>query len=140
MSAQFTAYKHANDCFIVVLQSLPDTISNLGRPGVVDMYHAKFRMNRALVVDIYHRDTKEKKTSVTSMHDSNFVYTVGQIVSEPRYDPDQSEVCTQGIHFFLTEEAAYHFGYIECLTPENGVVKSWSDNGRLEYEVHYKDA
>ena len=41
-----------------------------------------------------------------SLHDENFVYRVGEIVSVPDANLDPREVCTAGIHFFLTREEA----------------------------------
>jgi uncharacterized protein YjbI with pentapeptide repeats len=41
-----------------------------------------------------------------SIHDPNFVYRVGEIVSVPAANLDPREVCTAGIHFFLTREEA----------------------------------
>ena len=41
-----------------------------------------------------------------SIHDPDFVYRVGEIVSVPDANLDPREVCTAGIHFFLTREEA----------------------------------
>jgi hypothetical protein len=66
---------------IVTLELLPDSKTNESRNGVVDSNYAKFRCDKARVVDIvnfYNGITLDRDTS---FHRPNFVYRKGDIVS-----------------------------------------------------------
>lgn len=54
------------------------------------------------------------------------VYEVGKQAHPDKYDPEGYNVCSHGIHFFLTLEAAicYDFG-----------ISYWDDNGRLVINI-----
>jgi hypothetical protein len=47
-----------------------------------------------------------KGMTFRSHHDKEFTYTLGQVVSEPKYDDDIRVECAPGIHFFMTKEEA----------------------------------
>ena len=47
---------------------------------------------------------------VQGIHDSNTVYQVGKITKADSFDPDISQDCTHGIHFFPTKEEAEEWG------------------------------
>ncbi len=127
-------YKSAGD-YIVKLKFLKDTKSNLSRENVVDKNYAKFRCNKALVVSIKHKENSSQLYIISSNFSKSFVYTVGQIIEVKDYDERINFLCSKGIHFYLSEEAAY----FHKLKPRNGLFKSWYDNGQLEKEFIYKN-
>ena len=67
----------------------------------------KCRVSKALVVSIFNRDKIEVTGPVSSLYDSFFTYTVGQVV-EPRepFDMDRWNECSAGIHCFITRYEA----------------------------------
>lgn len=117
--------------------------TNEKREGVVDPLHAKFRTASAYVVDIENFKTNEKMSEDVSIHDSTFVYKVGEEVKVCDYDEDIDEICSPGIHYFKTREVAeswflnrdpFHLDH-----PYNGLYRRWYSTGRLEIECTYKD-
>lgn len=128
-------YKSAGDFIIELIINKADR-NNLNR-NVHDKNYAKYRIERAFVDKIYHKfNNKKELTEIISDWDANFKYRKGEYVTEITYDPDIDNVCTTGIHFYLTFEAAYYhnFGYPNNYT---GEYKSWYSNGRLEVICQY---
>jgi hypothetical protein len=56
-------------------------------------------------------DTKWRTTKkvFASKHNPDFMYRVGETVTEPRYNNDSRIECTNGIHFFETLKAALEY-------------------------------
>ena len=122
------AYLSAKNC-IVVLEIPVDARTNLDRSDVVEMSHAKFRCNEAMVVDIYNKQTKDRVDEIASHSDPCFNYRVGEMIKK-KYSLDSNAVYTGVIHFYLTEESAYYHD----LTVRDGVGKEWYPNGRMRVE------
>ena len=123
---KFTAYKSA-DGSVVTLEIPVGSLTNINRKDVVDPNRAEFRCSKALVLEIRDKDTNETANSISSDVDKTFQYIVDETV-EPRekYDLDPDKVCASGIHFFLTQVAAYDYDRII----ENGLYQDWYPNGR----------
>ena len=67
----------------------------------------KCRCDKALVIRIEEIDGAiSNKTWVASSSDSNFVYEIGKEVSEPKFNADRWNECSNGIHFFINKETA----------------------------------
>jgi hypothetical protein len=135
-------YKSCQKKWIVTLKTLEDTITNISRPlspiGVADAQHAKFRGNKFMVVRI--EDKHDPTITIDSVANSCYansklVYTVGEIVEVPDYDMNLNKICSTGIHFFLSKEAA--FQYERC--GNDGVHIMYHENGNRCYESTYVD-
>jgi len=87
--------------FILKLQIIGDRTSTLvGR---------KCRTSKVKVLSAFNSDGSETTETVfKSLHDKNFKYTVGKIVTS-EYDSDIRFECTSGIHFFLTKKEAAEY-------------------------------
>lgn len=128
-----------HDYLITLKLSLNDgrTKTNLSRTSeFFDKNYAKFRTNRAYVVDIVNKKTNEKVTTIESNFTSSFKYKVGEMIEEKSYDTYNNSVCSSGIHFFLSQERAYFYDGYHL---ENGVFKHWGDDGKLCEISHYKN-
>jgi hypothetical protein len=105
----------------------------------VDSNYAKFRCDKARVVDIvnfYNGITLDRDTS---FHRPNFVYRKGDIVST-YYDPQINEVCSSRIHYFKTQDAAISWWYRQKdKHPKNGVLTWWYDSGEKYRKLVYKE-
>lgn len=128
--------------FIIELDINSCALTNLHRP-VKDKNYAKYRCNRAHVVRIYDKFTELDVPSIKSDYDSNFIYIVGQTVEVPLFNEKINEICTSGIHFYLTKEVAYYHNldyYIFDKEIYNTYLsKSWSDDGQLIKKCNYKN-
>lgn len=108
--------------------------TNLNRDNVLDKRYAKFRTNKVYVTKIQHKTTKLEIDEICSHYDKNFIYKVGKIMIDDKYDENINIVMASGIHFYLTEMPAY---YCTNIRPLNGIHIEWYDNGILEIEASY---
>lgn len=96
----FIGWKWASDC-LVKLRIPEDAQRSSGTSR-------KCRCDKAEVLEITRDGEPVEETY--SDHDFNFMYRVGEIVEEPRYNPDRWKICTSGIHFFMTKDEAENYG------------------------------
>ena len=95
---QFIGWKKCQGEFIVKLRI----------PAKAKRSHGaerKCRCSEAVPVLIVDADGKSVKTA-KSLHDSKFIYTVGKTAKPDGFDEDRWNVCSHGIHFYLTREEA----------------------------------
>ena len=132
-------YKSSGNYIIKLRIDLEDdeTKTNLNRTNVeeCDKMFARYRTNKAFVMEIYDKDTKTQITEIYSEYTPSFKYTVGAYVYENTYDDDASKTTVAGIHFFLVEEIAFYWNKQIA----NGIFKKWYDNGKLERHFNYKN-
>lgn len=98
----FVAWKKANG-YIVKLEIPADArrSSATGR---------KCRCDKAKVIEIQELDgSPSELTEVASVYDRNFVYRVGEIAEEPKYDENRWKECAPGIHFFINRQEAVDY-------------------------------
>jgi len=70
----------------------------------------KCRCSKALVLSIENKDgSLSDIKSVNSDHSGSFIYEVGQIVEEPKFDENRFNECSSGIHFFISREMAVKY-------------------------------
>jgi antitoxin component YwqK of YwqJK toxin-antitoxin module len=122
------------DKFIVVLAKLPQTMTNEARSNIVDKRYAKFRADTLFVVKIVHKMDQDKKiNSVTNTihYDKKIIYESGKTINVEDYDENMEEICSTGIHYFLSYKAAFFY--------ESDTKFKWSDNGRKESKIKYLD-
>lgn len=119
-------YKKAvcDDERVLVTLLIPEGAqTNINRTNVYDARFAKFRTDKAIVLSIEGIETGKEYTSARSMRDCAFVYNVGQTVRSD-FDRTLEDVCTSGIHFFLTRECAKFYATYSG-------AHDWDDNGML---------
>jgi antitoxin component YwqK of YwqJK toxin-antitoxin module len=103
-----------NNPWFVVLKKCADTLTNESRE-VDDSNHAKYRANHLLVVDIFNPDNpnitsekiRHKSRHYLGLEPTKIVYEKGQIIKADSFNKNIYYVCTNGIHFFKTPNAAF---------------------------------
>ena len=65
----------------------------------------KCRASKAIVLDITN-ENGEQIDSAVSIHDSNFIYNIGETVEVECFDDNRWKECSTGIHFFITRGEA----------------------------------
>ena len=98
-------YKIAGNC-LVVLQIPKRAKTNESRP-VTHRQTAKYRCDEARVMSIVHLKKGKHSSCVSSSWDTSFKYRVGKKVRVSNYDCDSTNVCSNGIHYFLNPVGAY---------------------------------
>lgn len=98
----FVAWKKANG-YIVKLE-IPEDARRSSATG------RKCRCDKAKVIEIQELDgSSSELTEVASGYDRNFVYRVGKIAEEPKYDESRWKECAPGIHFFINRQEAVDY-------------------------------
>ena len=101
-TGSFIGYKKANE-YIVELEIL----QNARRCSATSR---KCRCDKAKVLSIQYLDGNIASIkSISSEYDSDFIYTVGEIVEEPDYNEDRWDECSEGIHFFINRQEAVDY-------------------------------
>jgi antitoxin component YwqK of YwqJK toxin-antitoxin module len=137
-------YKSCEKNWIVYLQPIEGTITNVGRDNVVDPKYAKFRGNKFMVAKIEHKyDVNLTTKSVVSSgyRQKSLTYHLGEMVAVEDYNMNKNIICTTGIHFFLTREAAFSYEkpigkYLKQLS---GPYTTYHDNGVKRSETTYEN-
>lgn len=70
----------------------------------------KCRASCAQVLDIYDLQGEHYSSAYSVYYiDDGFIYRIGHTVYSDSFNDDPMEVCTHGIHFFLTEDEAWNY-------------------------------
>jgi hypothetical protein len=131
-------YKSCGE-YVVILERLLDTITNENRnniPNEQSKPFAKYRGNKFLVKDIFHKFNSTKK--VSSISSSNFnqnklEYEIGKIIIPDDFDTDLEKVCSNGIHYFLKLERAFYYSLQKI---QNGEYLEWYEMVNNVQNVH----
>ncbi len=124
---------------IVMLELLEDSKTNEKRDDVVNDKYAKFRCDKAKVIDITNVKTGETMEKDLSIWNRGFDYTVGEIVKTD-FNTNLNVICTVGIHYFKTKEAALSWFYRKSsIIFPDGKWIWWYENGDKSSEGTYKD-
>lgn len=81
-----------------------------------DNLFRKCRAERAFVEGVY-SNTSGRKIKLPKNHklrscwDPRFAYEIGKKVEPVSYDPSEYEICTPGIHFFMTKREAQSYQF-----------------------------
>lgn len=102
---------------------------------VYDSEFASYRCSRALIVDIYDKITNQQVDHVRSDYDKKFVYIRGRYVYVLDYDTNMNNICTAGIHFYLSKVPAYYHNLIS--SDFSGEYKEWDPDGRPTKKTTY---
>lgn len=133
-----TAYKVAADAsgepVIVVLGILKNAITNESRKNIIFEWTAKYRTDKAKVINIYYPQTKNKLKKAYSIHCTlnPITYEIGKDISVPNFDRNLENVCSTGIHYYKSIRPLNSYFY-------NGINKDkfvqYYDNGQPYREV-----
>jgi hypothetical protein len=101
-SGSFIAWKKAHGCIVKLL--IP---KNARRSSATTR---KCRADKAKVLAIETEDGKPSGLEcVSSDHDIDFLYKIGETVEEPNFCEDRFEECAAGIHFFVNRQEAVNY-------------------------------
>ncbi len=125
-------------CLVVLKKPNENFQCNENRKRVIDKNFAKFRCNGLITVAIYNMYTKQfvnylyhRIRLVSGSYE--IAYEVKNISIPDDYDQNLDVICTSGIHYFLSLEAAlnYKYGILErYVTGDDGLYRiTYSDEG-----------
>jgi len=138
-SSKMIGYKLAssNSCNVIVTLRIPnDSKTNINRSDIVDKKYAKYRTNKATIIDIEDMDGNKYNNAVSSVYTKKKIqYITHETITEENYNEDVNIVCGEGIHFFIDKEASIYYGTTPPLF--NGEFKKWWDNGQLLKKATY---
>jgi hypothetical protein len=99
---------HSRYLFILTLE-IPGDAKRMNCPG-----NRKCRASKAKVLSAEMIGIAEEKFECKhfySFHNINFTYKLGEVVEPDSFSSDMREVCSNGIHFFMTEQEAKDYSY-----------------------------
>ena len=130
-------YKICSD-HIVVMKKLQDTKTNENRNNVADSLYAKFRADKLFVVKILNINNIESiKKIVNNNYKIKIIYKCDEIIIPDKFDENIDEVCSSGIHYFKTIDAAFYYKELPRLFTGKWIY--WHENGNKSYECEYID-
>jgi antitoxin component YwqK of YwqJK toxin-antitoxin module len=132
-----------NDSWIVVLQLTNGSVTNQVRLSYdnPNRKYSKFRASELKVIDIVNKFDKTKKIdSVTSSsnHASKIKYVKSTVVLPDSFDSNLDKVCSNGIHFFESIQAAFYYE-LDGLQNYSGHWIRWDNDGQKSSEGNYLD-
>jgi hypothetical protein len=134
-------YKTCGD-YIVVLEKQKDTLTNENRTGIVDPMHAKFRADKLKVLCIFHKQNPNiqqycVENTMYLRKKCNTLYMCGSVIKVSNYNKNLSEVCTTGLHYFKSVEAAYYYGLNIKDCRYTGEYITWRSSGQIATHHEY---
>ena len=115
---------------VITLEIPEDAITNMKRTNIVHAETAKYRTMKAKVIKIEDSDGKTYNEAVSFNYDKNsLTYKLDEELVCHDFDMNLEDVCSKGIHFFLSKQMAETYG-VESI--ENGVLTTWHANGVKE--------
>jgi antitoxin component YwqK of YwqJK toxin-antitoxin module len=123
--------------WLVIMVKIPKTKTNELRGNIANKFYAKFRANVLKVVKVINIDQPKKTTSyiINDFKGKKTKYEVGKLVYADYYDDDINKICTGGIHYFKTLNAAYF--YRDVPNDYNGIWIDRYDNGQKKSKGEY---
>ena len=98
-SGSFTAWKKANGHIVKLL--IPEDARRSSATG------RKCRCDKAVVLAIETVSGESTELNeIASNYDDEFIYKVGETITEPNFCEDRFEECAAGIHFFINRQEA----------------------------------
>jgi len=131
-------YKKCRDDLIVILEKFNDSRTNEKR-AVFNSNYAKYRADKLKVVYIFDITDLSKRDIAISESDKSFIYRIGEVVST-KYEMSINSVCSYGIHYFKTIDAAYYYNLIikeKVPYKTLQITKNFDDNGKLKFIEYY---
>lgn len=130
--------KNVEGARVVVTLEIPgDALTNMARSTVSFRETAKHRASKAKVLAIEDASGTSYTTATSFSYDKkSLTYNVGETIEEPSYNTDPEQVCSEGIHYFLTRRVAELYGLSKV---ENGLFQAWHENGQKSEEAPYVD-
>jgi antitoxin component YwqK of YwqJK toxin-antitoxin module len=117
---------------VITLEIPEDAITNVKRTNIVHAETAKYRTMKAKVIKIEDSDGKTYNEAVSFNYDKNsLTYTLDEELVCHDFDMNLEDVCSKGIHFFLTKQMAETFQLDKL---ENGVLTDYYENGVKSHE------
>ncbi len=136
-------YKHckangSQQAVIIIMKKLEDTITNESKKDVADPNFAKFRASKLEVYLII--DSNDPNIEYNEYVNLSFNlitnYKKGTVIHPNYFDNNLDEICSSGIHYFKTIDAAFYYG---STIPDNysGAWYTFFDNGKISEKVNY---
>ena len=134
-------YKTCNN-YIIIMKKTSDTITNEERKNIINYNFAKFRANVLYVVAIVEIDNLTTIDEITNCANYNkgnilkIIYKINNLVFPDKFDQNINIICTSGIHYFKTLDAAFYYNY----NPQENTGKCYYfyPNGEFYSIANYK--
>lgn len=122
---------------VITLEIPDDATTNNKRSDIIDVNYAKLRTDKAYIVKIEDSDGNTYHHAISAHYEHETLeYNVDTYVFVDNYDMNMNNVCSTGIHFFLTKRLAEQF---ELSGIDNGLYETYYENGQKEITCTFLD-
>lgn len=113
------SFEKNHECLVMLEKPMNGFLCNESRKTVINKDFAKFRCNGLIVILIFdlvdHTCISWVNHISPIYYNMNTLYEVGKLVKPDFFDSDLNEICTHGIHYFLTLKAAKGYYNGSCI-------------------------
>ncbi len=128
------------DCIVILKKPATNFKCNELRSNIANRKFAKFRCNGLLTVAIYDLESKIFISCLDHCYEVPYrcishdvSYTVGLLTTPHEYNEDKEIICSSGIHYYLSLEAALNYvnGIVQFELTDSLVC--YGSNGEIVY-------
>jgi hypothetical protein len=129
--------------YIIILQKMGKTLTNESRKNVINPKYAKFRANCLKVILIFNVNDPERQIeNIESNYYYPTLYQKGKEVHADKFDTNLGNICSNGIHYYRTIDAAFFCKYLPghvrpCPYNFKGDWIFYDDDGQVFQVVEY---
>ena len=128
------------DIKVLITLLIPsDVKTNMNRIDIIDPTCAKYRCNRAYVIDIIDQNNIRYEIAESGFYSKKLIYQKGKI-TESEFNDDINIVNTYGIHYFLDIHMAINYKepiLHQIWSNEKNVYKDYYCNGQVHKKIKY---
>jgi antitoxin component YwqK of YwqJK toxin-antitoxin module len=131
---------YTNNRKVIITLLIPDNAkTNKNRNSIINKKHAKYRCNRAYVIDIEDEYEKKYNYAVSFYFNKKLLYEIDKIV-ESDFDEDIEIESGEGIHYFIDKETALNYKIpilYQIWENEPMIYRDFYGNGHAHKEIKF---
>jgi len=124
---------------LIKLLILDDALTNKDRNTIIDPIHARYRCNRALVIEIIDMYNNTYRSAISYYSKNKLIYNINEFVTSD-YDEDVRIESGKGIHYFINKDTAINYKVpilYQHWSDENNTYKEYYGNGQLRKKIKF---
>jgi hypothetical protein len=128
-----------NNKVLIILYIPHDSLTNKNRTNIIDPVHAKYRCNRAYVLDIVDGNYNSYKFAASGFYSKKILYEKNKII-ESEFDEDITIENGKGIHYFIDRDTALNYRVPilqQYWSNYPNLYRIYYGSGQLHTEINY---
>lgn len=128
-----------NKKVLITLLIPDDALTNKNRYTIIDYKHAKYRCNKAYVIDIRDMYNNSYEWATSIYYTKKLLYEKNKII-ETEFDTDILIENSKGIHYFIDYDTALNYRIpilYQHWKNESMIYKNYYNNGNIRKKIKY---